>query len=80
VGQTVSARVSFTGTPADGPWTYTMDWGDRTVVRGTVLTNSPFVLTHVYTSTGSIPSRVTVRDFYGNRGETFLWWDVRAAR
>jgi len=69
----VAAIFSLTATftdqnPADGPWTYTINWGDGTSEGGTRTDFSPITGGHGYASEGSFTIRVNVTDKDGGTG------------
>lgn len=76
-------RLAFTFSdpePADGPWEYSIAWGDGSTSPGTANTpSSPVEATHVYASPGSFALRVTVTDRDGGRGEATATVRVESA-
>ena len=64
LGATLNVTGSFTdkGT-GDGPWTYTIVWGDGTPsTTGTALPGASIVHAHAYTRVGTFLAYMTVRD------------------
>ena len=53
VGRSLSVRASFTD-PDNGPWSYSLEWGDGTLTAGSVPNAGtiPGISPHVYTRTG----------------------------
>ncbi|HZI45234.1 MAG TPA: PKD domain-containing protein, partial [Ilumatobacter sp.] len=57
----------------DGPWTYTIDWGDGATSEGDAETQSaPIVYNYVYAAAGTYLVRVTVTDKDGGAGSDEL--------
>jgi hypothetical protein len=55
---------SFTD-PDNGPWQYTINWGDGSSSSGTVSAAGSYTTTHHYLGIGSYTIRVTVTDAMG---------------
>ncbi|HEU5183559.1 MAG TPA: PKD domain-containing protein [Gemmatimonadaceae bacterium] len=69
VGQSLNLNATFSDAGGnDGPWTYTIDWGDGQTSTGTALTQSAIAASHVYASVGTYTVRVTVTDKDGGAG------------
>jgi hypothetical protein len=66
-GLLYSLRWSFTDANHNGPWTYTINWGDGTTSSGTVSSEGSFNTGHTYVILlpRSFTVRVTVRDASG---------------
>ncbi len=64
VGSSFTMNGSFTdpGGAADGPWNWTIAWGDGATDQGTASSIGPITATHVYTATGTRTARLTVTD------------------
>jgi hypothetical protein len=57
----------------DGPWTYTIDWGDGATSNGTAPTQSePIATSHVYAEAGTYTVQVMVTDMDGGAGSDAL--------
>ena len=61
VGVGYGLNASFTD-PDNGPWTYTVNWGDGTTDSGTAASPGPISGTHTYLVTGTYQITVTVTD------------------
>ena len=61
VGVGYGLNASFTD-PDNGPWTYTVNWGDGTTDSGTATSPGPISGTHTYLMTGTYQITVTVTD------------------
>ncbi len=72
VGEAVNVTVHFHDPGIDGPWTYTVTWGDGAQANGSVATQDPFIVSHGYTSLGLDSVRVTVTDAAGAAGADSL--------
>ena len=71
VGLFYSLSASFSDANNDGPWTYTIDWGDGSSTRGTTSSEgSSISATHTYVTLvlTTYTITVTVVDSHGNRG------------
>jgi probable HAF family extracellular repeat protein len=68
-GRSVSVQASFTD-PDNGPWSYSLAWGDGTVSAGTVSTTGriPAISTHVFGRAGTFNATLTVTDRLGASG------------
>jgi PKD repeat protein len=74
--QTVVLGVLYTQTvtfsdPDNGPWTYTVDWGDGSTSSGSRATAGSFSLNHTYLGVSVLGTRtikVTIRDSLGASG------------
>ena len=68
VGGSVSARANFTD-PDNGPWNYTVNWGDGGMSSGTVsVAGKVNVPPHVYNQSGSFSVTFSVTDALGATG------------
>ena len=71
VGRSVAVQASFAD-PDNGPWSYTLDWGDGSATVGT--TSNPGTIAgvspHVYTRTGTFKEKLSVRDSKGAAGSS----------
>lgn len=69
VGESVSAKASFTD-PDNGPWSYTLNWGDGTSTTGNVSVVGKIsgISPHVYTQSGSFSANLSVTDAKGATG------------
>ena len=72
VGEAVNVTVHFHDPGVDGPWTYTVAWGDGAQSNGSVATQDPFIVSHSYASLGRDSVRVTVTDAAGAAGADSL--------
>lgn len=70
LGQTLNLNAAFSDAGGnDGPWTYSIDWGDGQTSAGTALSQSAAVAgSHVYAAAGTYAARVTVTDKDGGAG------------
>jgi PKD domain len=66
VGYSLSA--SFTDPDNDGPWSYSISWGDGSTDTGTATSQGAINGSHTYLVTGSYTIRVTVTDSHGGMG------------
>jgi len=75
-----SAPFSDAG-PGDGPWSYTIDWGDSSsVTSGSAASQSnPIIAAHTYATAGSRSVAVTVTDKDGGAGSAAAAVTVAAA-
>jgi hypothetical protein len=66
-GLLFSEQWSFTDANHNGPWTYTINWGDGSTSTGTVSSEGSFSTGHTYIIVlpRSFTVRVTVRDAAG---------------
>jgi hypothetical protein len=66
-GLLFSERWSFTDANHNGPWTYTINWGDGSTTSGTVTSEGSFSTGHKYVTLlpRSYTIRITVRDAAG---------------
>src|SRR6266480_525724 len=69
-GDTVTLSASFSDPdPSDGPWGYTVNWGDGTSSTGsTASQTAPIAATHVYSNMASFRVPVTVTNSGGISG------------
>src|SRR6266699_1385038 len=69
-GDTVTLSASFSDPdPSDGPWGYTVNWGDGTSSTGsTASETTPIAATHVYSNVASFRVPVTVTNSGGISG------------
>jgi probable HAF family extracellular repeat protein len=69
VGGSVSVRASFTD-PDNGPWNYTVDWGDGKSATGTVSVPGKIngISPHIYTQSGTFSATLAVTDALGANG------------
>jgi len=69
-GDTTTLSATFSDPdPSDGPWGYTINWGDGTSSTGSTATQTaPIAATHVYASTASFRVPVTVTNNGGISG------------
>jgi PKD repeat protein len=71
-GGTLSVQASFTDKGAnDGPWTYTISWGDgaTSTTTGTAADQiTPITASHVYAAAGTFSASITVKDKDGGSG------------
>jgi len=69
VGESVSVRASFTD-PDNGPWSYTLDWGDGNTTTGDVAVAGKItgISPHVYTQRGTFGTSLSVTDAKGAIG------------
>ena len=66
---TVNATFTDEGGSADGPWAWTIAWGDGTSTQGTALTlGTPITASHTFEGTAHHTIRVTVADKDGGAG------------
>jgi len=68
LGVLYSLSASFTDPDNNGPWSYTINWGDGTSSNGTRTSQGSFSVSHNYLLIGSYTIRVTVRDNLGASG------------
>jgi PKD domain len=61
-------NASFTDQDNDGPWTYTIDWGDGSSTNGTATSQGAITGTHSYGSVSTNTLKVTVTDSHGLSG------------
>ena len=66
-GGSVNLSATFTDTPTDTPWSYTITWGDGSVESNTT-TASPITSSHVYATSGQYTLQVSVTDRRGATG------------
>jgi len=71
VGRSVSVRAELSDAD-NGPWSYSLEWGDGTATGGNVSTAGviPGVAPHVYTRTGTFSARLTATDSKGAIGRS----------
>jgi PKD repeat protein len=69
-GDTTTLSATFSDPdPSDGPWSYTITWGDGTSSTGSTATQTaPIAASHVYASAGSFRVPVTVTNSGGISG------------
>lgn len=59
-------RASFSGAPEDGPYTYSLTWGDGTAAQtGSLTPGSPLDASHAYATGGSYTITFTVTNHHG---------------
>ncbi len=70
IGALYSLTASFSDPDHDGPWTYTIDWGDGSSSRGSASSEGSFGASHSYLTLlpATYTVTVTVVDSHGNRG------------
>ena len=70
VGALYSLTASFSDPDHDGPWTYTIDWGDGSSTSGSTSGEGSIGASHSYLTLlpASYTVTVTVVDSHGNRG------------
>src|SRR6266536_567818 len=70
IGALYSLTASFSDPDHDGPWTYTIDWGDGSSSRGSASSEGSFGASHSYLTLLPATYTVTVPvvDSHGNRG------------
>lgn len=63
VGGSLSVQASFTD-PDNGPWSYTLDWGDGNTTTGNTSTAGTIaaIRSHAYAGSGKFTARLTVTD------------------
>ena len=63
VGESVSVKARFTD-PDNGPWSYTLDWGDGNSTMGETSTAGkiPGISPHAYTQAGNFIAELSVTD------------------
>jgi len=66
-GGSVNLSATFTDTPSDTPWSYTITWGDGSVQSSTA-TASPIISSHAYATSGQYTLLVSVTDRRGLTG------------
>ena len=59
---------TFTDAGSDGPWSYTIDWGDGSTTSGSTASQGSISATHTYLVLGSYTITVTVQDSHGDSG------------
>jgi len=64
----VTINPSFTDQDGDGPWAYTIDWGDGSSSNGTRLSQGGFSASHSYGLVSTNTVTVTVTDSHGLSG------------
>jgi PKD repeat protein len=67
-GFTLGGTFTDAGGAADGPWTWTVAWGDGTSSSGTATAQGAVTPSHTYASWGEYTARLTVRDKNGAPG------------
>ena len=69
VGESVSVKASFTD-PDNGPWSYTLNWGDGNSTTGNVSVAGKIsgISPHVYTQSGTFSASLSVTDVQGATG------------
>jgi PKD repeat protein len=67
LGTATAPKLTFSdaGGDADGPWTYSVDWGDGAVSTGTVTVQGVIPVSHVYPAVGKYLATATVTDIGG---------------
>jgi hypothetical protein len=71
IGVLYTVPASFTDAANDGPWTFTVEWGDGLSTRGTALQQGPINATHTFIL-GTYTIRVTVVDARGASGSATM--------
>jgi PKD domain len=64
----VTVNASFTDQDGDGPWTYTIDWGDGSFTNGSTPTQGGISASHSYGLVSTNTVTVTVTDAHGLSG------------
>jgi len=69
VGGSVSVKASFTD-PDNGPWNYSVAWGDGNTTMGTVSVAGKIngISPHVYNQRGTFSALLSVTDAFGATG------------
>ena len=62
------ANASFSDPDNDGPWSYTINWGDRSSSSGSRSSQGALTGAHNYLLPGSYSITVTVTDSHGATG------------
>jgi hypothetical protein len=60
--------VSFTDPDNDGPWSYTINWGDGSSSSGSTASQGPITGTHTYLLLGTYTITIVVTDSRGASG------------
>jgi hypothetical protein len=60
--------ASFSDPDNDGPWSYTIDWGDQSFSNSSTSTQGPITESHNYLLPGSYRITITVTDSHGASG------------
>lgn len=68
VGEPYALTASFSDDSTDGPWSYTIAWGDGAIATGSRSHRGPFTATHVYALDADYQVRVTLKDRRGGQG------------
>ena len=68
LGLFYSLSASFSDPDNDGPWSYTINWGDGSSSSGTRSTQGPFSAGHNYLLPGGYTIRVSVKDSHWATG------------
>jgi PKD repeat protein len=69
IGLFYTENATFTD-PDNGPWTYTIDWGDGSSSSGSTSSQGTISASHTYLLLGSYTIRVTVTDSLGASGSS----------
>jgi len=69
VGESVSVKASFTD-PDNGPWSYTLNWGDGNSTTGNVSVAGKIsgISPHAYIQSGTFSASLSVTDAKGATG------------
>ena len=69
VGESVMVKASFTD-PDNGPWNYTVDWGDGNTTQGGASKAGKItgISPHVYNQSGTFSATLSVTDALGATG------------
>jgi PKD repeat protein len=68
LGLLYTESATFSDPDNDGPWSYTIDWGDGSSTSGSTSSQGTITGTHTYLLTGQYTIRVTVVDSRGASG------------
>ena len=68
LGLLYTEQATFSDPDNDGPWSYTISWGDGSSTSGSTSSESSISATHTYLLPGSYTIRVTVVDSRGGSG------------
>ncbi len=68
VGLGYTENATFSDPDGDGPWSYTITWGDGTSSSGTTASQGTISATHSYLLMGQYTITVTVTDSRGASG------------
>jgi hypothetical protein len=70
LGLLYSENASFTDAGNDGPWSYTIDWGDGSSSGGSTSSQGTISAGHTYLLLGQYRITVTVTDSHGASGSS----------